>query len=65
MPTTAEEGKTRITTRVPAKVRDTLAEAAALAGTTLNQFVIQSAFQEAQRVLERETAIKRDDSRRT
>ena len=55
---TAEEDKVRITARVSPKMRDTLKQAAQLKGATLNQFVVQSAFQEAQRVLERETMIR-------
>ena len=65
MPTTVEEEKIRLTTRVPAELRDTLAEAAELSGSTLNQFVVQSAFNEAQRILERETTIRlsREDAK--
>ena len=54
---TAVEDKTRITARVPAKLRDTLEQAAQIQGATLNQFVVQSAFREAQRIVERETLI--------
>jgi len=57
MPTILED-KSRITTRVPAELRNTLEQAAQLQGATLNQFVVQSAFQEAQRVVERETVIR-------
>jgi uncharacterized protein (DUF1778 family) len=57
MPPTKAD-KTRITARVPAEVRATLEQAARLQGATLNQFVVQSAFQEAQRILERETVIQ-------
>jgi uncharacterized protein (DUF1778 family) len=57
MPTTVED-KSRITARVPAELRETLAQAARLQGATLNQFVVQSAFQEAQRIVERETLIR-------
>ena len=55
---TVEEDKVRINARVPAELRETLENAAQLQGATLNQFVVQSAFQEAQRVLERETVIR-------
>src|ERR1043165_10043742 len=48
----------RITARVPAKMRDALEQAAQLQGSTLNQFVVQSAYQEAQRILERETVLR-------
>jgi uncharacterized protein (DUF1778 family) len=53
-----EQDRTRITARVPAQLRETLEEAAAIIGTTINQFVVQSAFVEAQRVIERETIIR-------
>ena len=57
MPTLDNE-KIRITARVPSEMRDALEEAAQLQGATLNQFVVQSAYQEAQRILERETVIR-------
>ncbi|HEV7925271.1 MAG TPA: DUF1778 domain-containing protein [Verrucomicrobiae bacterium] len=53
-----EERRTRITARVSDNVRDTLEQAAELLGATVNQFVVQTAYQEAQRVLERETIIR-------
>ena len=49
--TTLERG--RITARVPQNVQDTLQQAADLLGATLNQFVVQAALNEAQRVIER------------
>ena len=49
--TTQERG--RITARVPQNVQDTLQQAADLLGATLNQFVVQAALNEAQRVIER------------
>jgi uncharacterized protein (DUF1778 family) len=57
MPTIVED-KSRITARVPTELRATLEQAAQLQGATLNQFVVQSAFQEAQRIVERETLIR-------
>jgi uncharacterized protein (DUF1778 family) len=54
--TTDERG--RITARVPQRVQDTLQEAAELVGATLNQFVVQAALNEAQRVIERERVIR-------
>lgn len=57
MPTIDDE-RIRITARVPAEMRDALEQAAQLQGSTLNQFVVQSAYQEAQRVLERETVLR-------
>ena len=55
---TTLEAKSRITARVPSELRETLEQAALLQGATLNQFVVQSAFQEAQRIVERETLIR-------
>ena len=48
----------RITARVSEGVRDTLEQAAELLGSTVNQFVVQSAYVEAQRVIERESMIR-------
>jgi uncharacterized protein (DUF1778 family) len=56
MPTMTAE-RVRLTARIPERLRETLEQAAELQGATLNQFVVQSAFAEAQRVLERETLI--------
>ena len=53
-----EDEKVRITARVSCEMRDALEQAAQLQGATLNQFVVQSAYQEAQRILERETVIR-------
>lgn len=39
-------------------VRVTLEQAAELLGSTVNQFVVQTAYQEAQRVVERESIIR-------
>ena len=47
-----EEPRKRITARVSDKVRVTLEQAAELLGATVNQFVVQTAYQEAQRVIE-------------
>jgi uncharacterized protein (DUF1778 family) len=55
---TIDAEKTRITARVPSQIRDILEEAAQLQGATLNQFVVHSAYQEAQRILERESVIR-------
>jgi uncharacterized protein (DUF1778 family) len=54
----AEEYRTRITARVSSNVRETLEQAAELLGSTVNQFVVQTAYQEAQRVIERESVIR-------
>ena len=56
MPTS--EAKTRVSARVPENVHETLAEAAALVGATLNQFVVQSALEKAKEVIESERIIR-------
>jgi uncharacterized protein (DUF1778 family) len=48
----------RITARVSHRVRDTLEQAAELSGATVNQFVVQTAYVEAQRLIERESVIR-------
>jgi uncharacterized protein (DUF1778 family) len=53
-----EESRKRITARVSDSVRDTLEQAAELLGSTVNQFVVQTAYLEAQRVIERESVIR-------
>jgi uncharacterized protein (DUF1778 family) len=53
-----EDPRKRITARVSESVRATLEQAAELLGSTVNQFVVQTAYQEAQRVIERETVIR-------
>jgi len=53
-----EEPRKRITARVSDNVRATLEQAAELLGATVNQFVVQTAYVEAQRVLERESVIR-------
>ncbi len=52
------EPRRRITARVSKNVRATLEQAAELLGATVNQFVVQTAYQEAQRILERESVIR-------
>ena len=54
--TTIERG--RITARVPLRVQETLELAASLVGSTVNQFVVQSALREAERVIEQEQVIR-------
>ncbi len=54
--TTIERG--RITTRVPLKVQETLELAASLVGSTLNQFIVQTALHEAERIIEQERVIR-------
>ena len=53
-----EPPRKRITARVSKNVRATLERAAELLGATVNQFVVQTAYQEAQRILERESIIR-------
>jgi uncharacterized protein (DUF1778 family) len=48
----------RITMRVPKSMRSTLEEAASLSGATVNQFIMKAAYDEAQRMLERERVIR-------
>ena len=58
MKPSTEESRTRITSRVSDTVRMTLEQAAELLGATVNQFVVQTAYQEAQRIIERESIIR-------
>ena len=53
-----EEPRMRITARVTETMRDTMEQAAELMGSTLNQFMVQIAYLEAQRVIERESLIR-------
>jgi uncharacterized protein (DUF1778 family) len=53
-----EAEKTRVTARVPAELQQALEQAAQLQGATLNQFIAQSVYEEAQRILEPETVIR-------
>jgi uncharacterized protein (DUF1778 family) len=48
----------RITARVPLSVQETLETAASLTGATLNQFVVQTALREAERLIEQERVIR-------
>lgn len=62
----APEKKSRLVARIPASVRKTIQAAAELQGASLNQFMVQAAYREAQEILERETLIRlnREQSRR-
>jgi len=51
------QDKGRITTRVPLGVLEKLQEAANLTGATVNQFVVQSALEKAEEVIDREKVI--------
>ena len=48
----------RVGVRVPHEVYETLCRAAAWSGTTVNQFLVQSALKEAQAVIEREEVVR-------
>lgn len=48
----------RITARVSQEARATLSLAAEMAGTTINQFVLQTALREAERLIEQERVIR-------
>jgi len=50
--------RVRITARVPPAVQQKLKQAASLTGTTLNQFVIQTALREAERVIVEENVTR-------
>lgn len=51
------EERGRITARVSQSVQEKLQAAADLQGATLNQFVVQSALEKAERIIDRETTI--------
>ena len=53
---TIERG--RITARVPLQVQETLEIAASLVGATVNQFMVQTALREAERIIEQERVIR-------
>ena len=52
----------RITTRVPAPVQQKLELAASMVGATINQFIVQTALREAERIIEKERVIRLDAS---
>nr|VFJ54177.1 MAG: Uncharacterized conserved protein, DUF1778 family [Candidatus Kentron sp. DK] len=49
--------RVRITARVPAGVQSLLETAAAMRGATVNQFMVQSALREAERIIDLERMI--------
>jgi uncharacterized protein (DUF1778 family) len=57
-PVSATAAKTRLVARIPSQTRKTIQAAANLQGTSLNQFVVQAAWRQAQDVLERESLIQ-------
>ncbi len=54
--TNTERG--RITIRVCLSIQEKLQEAATLTGTSLSQFMIQSALEKAEQLIDRESSIK-------
>ena len=56
--TTSSIERGRITARVPAQVQETLEIAASMVGATVNQFVVQTALREAERIIEQERVIR-------
>jgi uncharacterized protein (DUF1778 family) len=57
MPNTTEV-RDRITARLPKLLVEKLQEAADLSGATLNQFLVQAAVEKADRIIDRERAIR-------
>ena len=54
----ATQNNQRVSARITHKVYKTIIQAAELSGSTLNQFVVQSAYEKAQSVIENEKFIK-------
>lgn len=54
--TTVERG--RVSARIPLQVQETLELAAAMVGATVNQFMVQTALREAERIIEQERVIR-------
>ena len=52
--TSTTSNNARVTTRLPISVKETLQKAVDLTRTTLNQFIIQAAVEEAQEVINTE-----------
>jgi len=55
---TVAEKKSRLVTRVPVEVRNTIKAAADLQGSALNQFIVQAAYRQAKEIIEHETIIR-------
>ena len=47
----------RVSARVPAQVYQTLAQAAEIAGTTMNQFLVQSAIEKAKIIIKKDRIV--------
>jgi uncharacterized protein (DUF1778 family) len=58
MAQTIDKPRGRITTRVSGPVLETIEQAAELLGSTVNQFIAQTAYEKAREVIERETVIR-------
>lgn len=43
----------RITARVPSHTKQTIEEAADIVGATMNQFIVQAAFEKAEKIVEK------------
>lgn len=56
--TTPSIDRGRITARVPFQVQETLEMAASMVGATVNQFIVQTALREAERIIEQERVIR-------
>lgn len=54
---TAAIDRGRITARVPVQVQETLEMAASMVGATVNQFIVQTALREAERIIAQERVI--------
>lgn len=54
---TLDQDRSRITARIPAHVQQTLETAASMVGATVNQFIVQTALREAERIIEQERVI--------
>lgn len=55
---TASLDRGRITARMPAQIQETLEMAAGMVGATVNQFIVQAALREAERIIEQERVIR-------
>ena len=54
----ATQNSQRVAARISPKVYQALSRAADLTGATLNQFLVQSAYEKAQEIIEKERFIK-------
>lgn len=50
--------RSRVSARIPVHVQETLELAAAMVGATVNQFMVQTALREAERIIEQERVIR-------